>query len=250
MFFLDDEEEDFDTLVRKQVGEGWYKGPLVAMTGLDTASRTALTGLLIQENKYNPDPSLEETIGFYIGGPALSTANRIKRAIEDLGDGQIERGIENLMPTAVSNAMKSLNRYSREGGAFSRRGDPIYDDMTTGELVGVLFGIQPAGYTQASDQNRILKGIDKAVTTKRSALSKKYYIALRQNDAEEVDNVLREMQKFNQRHPEASITPKSLKRSLNQHMQTSVDMYQGVALSPTYRNALLELASGWQDLTD
>lgn len=250
MFFLDDEEEDFDTLVRKQVGEGWYKGPLVAMTGLDTASRTALTGLLIQENKYNPDPSLEETIGFYIGGPALSTANRIKRGIEDLGDGQIERGIENLMPTAVANAMKSLGRYSREGGAFSRRGDPIYDDMTTGELMGVLFGIQPAGYTQASDQNRILKGIDKAVTTKRSALSKKYYIALRQNDAEEVDNVLREMQKFNQRHPEASITPKSLKRSLNQHMQTSVDMYQGVALSPTYRNALLELASGWQDLTD
>lgn len=250
MLFLDDEEEDFDTLVRKQVGEGWYKGPLVALTGLDTASRTALTGLLIQENKYNPDPSLEETIGFYIGGPALSTANRIKRGIEDLGDGQIERGIENLMPTAVANAMKSLGRYSREGGAFTRRGDAIYDDMTTGELMGVLFGIQPTGYTQASDKNRILTGISKAVTTKRSALSRKYYIALRQNDREEANRIMQEMIRFGKRHPEAALNAKSLRRSLNQHMQTSVDMYHGVALSPTYRNTLLELARGWEDLTD
>ena len=250
MFFLDDEEEDFDTLVRKQVGEGWYKGPLVAATGLDTASRTALTGLLIQENKYNPDPSLEETIGFYLGGPALSTANRIKRGIEDLGDGQIERGIENLMPTAMSNAMKSLGRYTREGGAFTRRGDPIYEDMTTGELMGVLFGIQPAGYTQASDKNRVLKGIDKAVTAKRSALSKKYYIALRQNDREAASRIMKEMIQFGRRHPEAALNAKSLRRSLNQHMQTSADMYNGVALSPTYRNSLLELARGWDDLTD
>ena len=159
-FFLDDEEEDFDTLVRKQVQEGWYKGPLVALTGLDTASRTALTGLLIQENKYNPDPSLEETLGFYLGGPALSSATRVIRGFEDFGNGQIQRGIENITPTAVSNALKSLGRYSQEGGVYSRRGDPIYDDMTTGELMGVFFGIQPAGYTQASDKNRIIKGID------------------------------------------------------------------------------------------
>ena len=249
-FFLDDEEEDFDTLVRKQVGEGWYKGPLVAATGLDTASRTALTGLLIQENKYNPDPSLEETIGFYLGGPALSTANRFKRGIEDFMDGQVERGIENVMPTAVANAMKSLGRYSREGGAFTRRGDPIYDDMTTGELMGVLFGIQPAGYTQASDKNRILKGIDKAIATKRSALSKKYYIALRQNDREAANRIMQEMIRFGKRHPEAALNAKSLRRSLNKHMQTSADMYNGVALSPTYRNSLLERARGWDDLTD
>ena len=250
LFFLDDEEEDFDTLVRRNVGEGWYKGPLVALTGLDTASRTALTGLLIQENKYNPDPSLEETIGFYIGGPALSTANRIKRGIEDLGNGFTERGIENLMPTAVANAYKGLYRYQRDEGALTRRGDPIYDDFNWLELLALTGGIQAAGYTQASDVSRQLKKIDKTVNRKRSELSRKYYVALRQGDIAETRNVFSKMMDFNRRHPEAAVTPAFLKRSLSKHMETSQDMLNGVLLSPTYKDTLMAIRAGYQDLSE
>lgn len=250
LFFLDDEEEDFDTLVRRNVGEGWYKGPLVALTGLDTASRTALTGLLIQENKYNPDPSLEETIGFYIGGPALSTANRIKRGIEDLGNGFTERGIENLMPTAVANAYKGLYRYQRDEGALTRRGDPIYDDFNWLELLALTGGIQAAGYTQASDISRQLKKIDKTVNRKRSELSRKYYVALRQGDIAETRNVFSKMMDFNRRHPEAAVTPAFLKRSLSKHMETSQDMLNGVLLSPTYKDTLMAIRAGYQDLSE
>jgi hypothetical protein len=245
----DDEQEDFDAAVRRTLGEGWYKGPIVAATGLDTASRTALTGLLIQENKYNPDPSLEETIGFYIGGPALSSATRIVRGVQDLGNGQIERGVENLMPTAVANAYKGLVRYQRDGGVYTRRGDPMYDDLNFMESSGLVLGIQPAGYTQASAINRTLKTIDKAVNAKRSKLTKLYYVALRQGDMEGVREAIAEMGKFNKRHPAAAITHGTLKRSLDRHVRTSGEMYNGVALSPIYRGPLRELAASYEDLS-
>ena len=245
----DDDEEDFDAVVRRTLGEGWYKGPIVAASGLDTASRTALTGLLIQENKYNPDPSPEENLLFYLGGPALSTAKRLYRGWDDLWDGHVERGIENLVPTAVANASKSLFRYRREGGAYTRRGDPIYDDYNGLELSALIFGIQAAGYTQASDINRTLKTIDKAVGTRRSELTKLYYVALRQGDMEGVREAIAEMGKFNKRHPAAAITHGTLKRSLDRHVRTSGEMYNGVALSPIYRGPLRELAASYEDLS-
>ena len=247
--FLEDDEEDFDTIVRTNIKEGWFKGPLVAATGMDTASRTALTGLLIQENKYNPSASLEENLGFYLGGPALSTVKRIQRGVQDLGNGQIERGVENLMPTAVANAYKGLVRYPRDEGVKSRRNDVIYGDMSGADYLFKTIGISSLGETQTGDKTRVMKKIDKAVNNTRTKLNRDYYITLRENDVEGHADALRKIQKFNARHPEASITPDTLKRSLKQHMRTSGGMYHGVTISPIYKGPLLELAAAFQDLT-
>ncbi len=247
--FLEDDEEDFDTIVRTNIKEGWFKGPLVAATGMDTASRTALTGLLIQENKYNPSASLEENLGFYLGGPALSTVKRIQRGIQDLGNGQVERGVENLMPTAVANAYKGLVRYPRDEGVKSRRNDVIYGDMSGADYLFKTIGISSLGETQTGDKTRIMKKIDKAVNNTRTKLSRDYYIALRENDVEKHMETIKKIQKFNSRHPEASITVDSLKRSLKQHMRTTGGMYHGVTLSPIYRSPMMELGAAFQDLT-
>ena len=249
LFFLDDEEEDFDTIVRQYMGEGWYKGAITEFAGIDVASRMALTGLLIQENRFNNDPSLEETIGFYVGGPALSVANRLYRGGSDLlsSEGDIERGIENILPAGVANAYKaSFGRYADQGGAFTRRQDPIYDDMTGGELVAQAFGFPPTEYTFRQEQNSISKGIDIAVGKRRSALHKKLYIAQRMGDFDEEMKLYDKIDKFNVRHPEAAITPKSIKRSLEQHAKTSAEMYNGVTLSPLYRDALDMLRDGYK----
>ena len=57
LLLADDDEDDFDTMVRKSVGEEYYKGAVNLITGADVASRIRLTGLLIQENRYNRDAS-------------------------------------------------------------------------------------------------------------------------------------------------------------------------------------------------
>ena len=241
LFFLDEEEEDFDTLVRQYMGEGWYKGAITELAGIDVASRMALTGLLIQENRFNNDPSLEETIGFYVGGPALSVANRLYRGANDLfsSEGDTQRGIENIMPAGLANAYKStFGRYAQQGGIYTRRNDPIYDDMTGGELVAQALGFPPTEYTFRQEQNSVTKRIDIAVGKRRSALHKKLYIAQRMGDFDAEMEIYDEIDKFNARHPEAEINAKSIERSLKQHEKTSAEMYNGVTLSPLYRDAL------------
>ena len=244
LIFRDDEEDDFDTMVRKYVGEGWYKGAITKFAGIDVASRVALTGLLIQENRYNNDPSLEENLGHYLGGPALSVAKRLGRGVSDLASGETQRGIENMMPVAIANAYKgTFGRYADQGGAFTRRADPIYDDMTAGEMASQVLGFPPTEYTFRQEQNMISKRIDIAVGKKRSGLHKKYYVAMRLGDFEAADSVFDEIMKFNDRHPEAAITPNSIERSMNQHAKTSSEMYNGVSLSPLYRRTLEQLRS-------
>jgi len=245
--YLDDEEDDFDTIVRKHIGEGWYKGAITQFAGVDVASRVALTGLLLQENRYNNDPSVEETIGHYLGGPALSVGKRLVRGVSDLREGETQRGIENLMPVAIANMYKgTFGRYADQGGAFTRRGDPIYDDMTGGEMAAQVLGFPPTEYTFRQEQNMISKGISIAVGARRSALHKKYYVAMRVGDFSAADEVYGEIDEFNRRHPEAAVTQSSIERSMAQHAKTSLEMYNGVTLSPLYRNTLEQLRSEYK----
>ena len=241
--FLDDEEDDARTLTRKHLGEGWYKGAVTKLTGVDVASRVSLTNLFLQENRFNKDPSLEESLGFYLGGPALSTGNRFYRAVNDFtsGDyGSMERGMENLAPAGITNAWRStFGRYQREGGIRSRRKDPIYDDMTQGDFAAQALGFPPAEYTRRQEISMRNKGVEKAVTSKRSAMTKKFYIAQRMGDHEIMREVMDNITAHNRRHPTAKVDPVQLMKSVNSHMDTSVNMHNGVTVNPIMQHAIM-----------
>ena len=242
LFFLDDEEDDFDTAVRKHMGEGWYKGAVTELTGVDIAGRVRLTGLLLQENRFNKDASLEENLAFYLGGPALSTANRLYRGIEDLrsGDiGSVERGIENLAPAGLTNLYRNtLGRNVREGGIKTRRQDPIYDDMTTGDFAAQALGFPPAEYTFRQEQTARNKGVEKAIVTKRTRLTKQFYIANRMGDVEAMNRLMSEIIEHNNRHPVEAVSPDQIMKSVESHIQTSAKMHNGVTINPLMKYAI------------
>ena len=240
---LDDEDDDFNTIVRNHVGEGWYKGAFNQVldelgVGVDVASRIRLTGLLLQENRYNTNPSAEEFIGYYLGGPALSIAKRFGRGVQDVIDGEFQRGVESMLPVGVSNAYKVLSRYQQDGGIYTRRVDPIYDDMTSGELFAQFFGFAPAEYVRIQEDKQRIKRIDNAIAEKRSNLTKKYYIAARKGDFGEILQLEKEIMEFNAKHPSFELSNKSIIKSLNQHVETSENMYNGVSISPGMRRAV------------
>jgi len=240
LLLFDDDKDDTNAIVRNAVGEGWYKGAFnqildeVGM-GADVASRIRLTGLILQENRFNPDPSAEEFVGYYIGGPALSVAKRTGRGLVDLYNGEMQRGVENLLPVGFANAYKVLGRYQQDGGIYTRRTDPIYDDMTGGELFTQFLGFAPAEYIRIQEENQRLKRIDIAISNQRSSLTRKYYIAARQMDWAEIGRLEREIQKFNSEHPSFELTTDSINSSLKQHMKSSEEMYNGMSLSPAMR---------------
>ena len=245
LFITEDDEEDADTLFRKLVGEEFYKG-FPAMMGVDISDRVKLTDLLIQNNKYNQDDSIEEDMIRAFGGPAWSVGKRIYRGVTDINEGEIERGIEQLVPAGVANMLKTtIGRYQGDGGIFTRRGDPIYDDITSGELAWQFFGFPPTKYTFAQEKNQSLKGIEKAVNEKRSKLLKQFYVLSRRG-IDTSDN-LREILKFNKKHPYHAISSDSINQSYRTHARTSALMHNGVTLSPKLRAYLLTLDSQYSN---
>ena len=245
--FQGDDEDDADTLVRKYVEEGWYKGAVAELTGVDVASRVRLTGLLLASNKFNRDPSLEENIGIYLGGPALSTANRLKRGVEDLflnDEYDAETyGMESLMPAGLTNLWRNTaGRYAKEGGIQNRRKNPIYDDMTSGEVFAAALGFPPAEYTFRQEQSSRNKGVELAVTQKRSALTTKYYVASKMGDYDSMSDTLNDINAFNAKYakdnPAAAITPKSIRKSLKGHRDTTARTHNGITISPLMQYAI------------
>ena len=243
--FLDDEEDDVDNIVRKYIGELAYKGVVNEVTNVDIASRVRLTGLLIQSNKYNSNASAEETIGFYMGGPAISTAKRFGRGVESLLEGDIEKGIESMLPAGIANFYKAspIGRVYRDGFE-TKRGDPIYDDVTSGELAGQLFGFAPLEYTRRIEENMNAKNVEGAIKRKKSKILKRLYVSMRSNNSSDRVAALADMRKFNKRHPRYAILPETVERSMKAHQRTSATMHNGVVLSPAAKAELAYYKGG------
>jgi len=251
--FLGEDEEDADSLTRKYLGEGLYKGFLTDMSGLDISSRIGLTGLLIRENRYNTDPSAEETLVANLGGPAWSTVTQAGRGVSEFysamtgGEGDMVRGIENMVPAAVRNFIKA-GRYIYDGGDIeTRRKDIITGDLGSSDLLGQALGFTPTKATLAQDLNQLTLRISNAVVEKRSRLSKLYYTAMRVGDIEGAKEALKAIRAFNkdiaQRFPEAVIDNEFLKDSYKDHERTSKEMSTGVSLNPVVREELEVLKS-------
>ena len=243
----DDEEEDFDTVVRKYIGEGFFKGPLVELTGVDFSNRVRLSGLLLQENKYNYDASFEETIFFHIGGPAFSTAKRALLAAQDFNRGEIERGIESSLPAGITNAIRNsgipslyTGRYAREG-IVTRRGDIIKDDLTFGELAGGFIGFPSKDYTFKMEQNNIEKRIDVAVNKRVTNVMRKYNVGVVTGNEKQAQEAMDEMVRIEKRHPNIAFTGRKLKKSADSFRNTTQKIHNGVYISPLMRRAMEEL---------
>ena len=257
--FLGEDDEDFDSIVRGQFREPTYKGLVNYMTGVDVATRIRLTGLLIQENRFNRDASLEESFFHYAGGPAFGTLDRINRGALDLGlpafgerkdTINVQRAIESFLPAGIANVYKALGRV-REEGYKTRRGDPIFDDVTTGDLAGLLFGFPPVEYTNTMEKNDIKNRIDKSISKKKTTLTTQYYRAYRTGDASGMAEALQKMVEWNRtfgaRDPKLIITPKGIERSVKRHIKTSENIAKHNGVFVRNKNIINEISSSFND---
>ena len=233
---LPDDDDDADTIVRKHLGEGWFKGGLTALTGADVSARVALSGLLFQKNRYNHDASAEETLGFYLGGPAWSTLKGVGRGVVDLTEGNLLRGVEGISPAAFKAALKSY-RFATEG-AKTRAGDVIYDDFSAPEIMLQSLGFSPKEYTRRQEQNMESKRQEREILTPRKKLFKRVDKAIRESDAAALQDARKDIVEWNKKYKGAAyakirIDADDLKRSAKSSASTRKTMVNGVTLNPT-----------------
>ena len=251
--FLDDDEDDAETLLRKHITEFAYKGPITSIIGTDISSRIGLSNLLYRDNPYSNDESEADLFMAVVGGPAWSVGTQFTRGLKDIHRGHTERGIESMLPAAFRNVYKGFpgiggvlqGRYARDEGILTRRGDPIVDDITTGGLLSQMLGFPPTEYTRKQEQNQAIKRIDRETNKQRTERLRAYYVAIRMGG--DVTAAFDDLMDFNRRHPEHTITADSLRTSMRQHMRTSALMHNGITISPKRRAEVMRSMSEYSE---
>jgi hypothetical protein len=169
-----------------------------------------------QPNRSTDNPF--QLAGEIAGGPVVGIGNRIWNGTRLAMDGEVARGVEQMLPAAFGNLAKA-SRYYREG-ATTLRGDPIVEDIGLGSIAGQALGFAPTGYTRMLERNAMDKRIDRVISRDRTRLLRKYYLALRENDVVEMSRIERDMDVFSDRHPEVRIDGKTIRSSVRQHKIT------------------------------
>jgi hypothetical protein len=234
-FIKEDDDDDAETHIRNYFGERHWKGYVNYLTGKDVAARMGLSNLLFRNNQYNRDEDVRIRFLMGVGGPFGSVGWQFKRGIVDdiIVNGEIERGIENMMPAAWRNMYKGTVRYPKEG-IKTRRGDVIVarDDLTTGDLISQALGFAPTKYTLKQEINQNIKRKEKIIADKRSKILKKMYQAYNRGDFDEYMKQKTKATEYNKKYPQYPISVDTMNKSISTNLQRSVDMHNGVTLNP------------------
>lgn len=231
LLFTEDDEEPAEVVMQKFLGEPYYNGALNYLTGAEIASRISMSGLIFRENRIEKDQSIAYDLFEMLGGPAVGVFMNVERGIDLLSQGEMYRGVEAMMPSAVKSVMKSV-RFGTEG-ATTLRGNEVVP-VSNWDLALQMVGYTPGAYARQQERVSGEKRIDKAIVSERRSLLLKYNMAFAEGDFETVREVLRDMFEFSKRHPEAAILSDTLERSGRSFMQRSQEMVGGVTFTPSY----------------
>jgi hypothetical protein len=239
--FKDDDDDDMETATRKYVGEFAYKGMLNHLTGSEIASRTSLSDLVFRSNPSGASNTFQENFLQMFGGPAYGVASRIKRGLDFMNEGNMERGIENVLPSAFGNMFKAA-RFGTEG-AQTLRGDPITEDINAFSIGAQALGFAPAEYTRQLEINSQLKGIEKDILQSKTKLLQKWNIAKTQGDSLDANEYKAKLKELNDKHPGLKINNNTFEASERAFKAASKRTVNGIQFNQKLYNEMMQRAA-------
>ena len=248
---VDDEEDPFllDDFVKQSIGEVGYKGPLTAAFNVDIGARTGFRGLMWRADRRRREEVGEAVyIAEHFLGPSWSILTGIDRGIEDINEGNITRGVEQIIPTWARNGVKTF-RFATEG-ATTRKGLKIVDDPNAYNLFMQLFGFSNSDLSQAYERVAIMKFKEKKVSGLRTKLLLNYYLATVAGDSNGMNRIQKKIDKFNTKNPEIAITGKTLNNSRKTFDRKALEAVHGVSFNPKMRDRLIEESDYDEDEED
>jgi hypothetical protein len=240
--FQDDDDDDFDTVMREYLGDFFFKGPVNYFTNLSVADRVGWTDLLWREQKGSKaDASvLSQFVESLLGAP-YSIVDSAIRGVNLIAEGQMERGIEAVLPVSMRNILKG-GRYAIEG-ANTLRGDAVGDVNGYNAAMQVL-GFAPADLMKKYEENAYMTEKGKAIKAIEKNALKKYYVAMREGDTDGMMDAREKLFELGAKYPDLKISENTINQSVKARERISAEMYQGVSLdrklAPYLRQAAAE----------
>jgi hypothetical protein len=242
--FLDDDEDDFNTLIAKTMGEDKYYGLIANMFGVDITDRVSLTNLMIRDRgNYKPDNEYQYAVEALLGPAFGVTMRSIQGGLRLFDDDpkNTDRAVEAILPTALSNFAKAY-RFATKGYETGR-GDPIISGaLPAGDIFRQSLGFAPISTRSARDKLSLNIRKDLGRRDRRNRIIDKlvYAVSGEGEHSELLAQGWREAQAFNADHPAFPIGVDTLLRSIRAR-QTRTEMAAITGGAPVDRKTALEM---------
>jgi Large polyvalent protein associated domain 39 len=197
------------------------KGAPGALLGVDLSARTG------QGNLMNPlayarfgakdtgTDTIQELMFRVFGGASAGTAASVVDGANAIADGDLLKGIEKIGPLK---AVKDLAKFAQLQGEGVKTGSGEQalgpDIFHAGNLLAQAMGFSPTKKSLYYEGNAAIQGVKQAVDGVRNKLLSRYAQAFIAGKG--FTEVHREIQEFNQRHPERKISWTSMTQSVKQ----------------------------------
>jgi len=248
--FVDDDEDDFDAVLRKSVGEGLYKGLINTALGVDVASRIGLNSLLYRPPIIDKDQATLWTLLEQLGGPVVGIYLSAERGIDLIGEGDVLKGVEAMAPAAVRNVIKGGKQLAT-GEVTTRRGNAVVEDIGIAQVLGQFAGFANADLIKQYEINKNERRKSGYLSKKRTKLLRQANIAAANNDREAYKSALKAIREYNKGLSRAArskniILSDTIKKSRRAFDTRTGKMIGGIEYTPMMRDSLKEYDQGVQ----
>jgi hypothetical protein len=248
--FTDDDEDDFDAVLRKTIGEGLYGGVINTVLGIEVSSRISMNSLLYRPPIIEKDQAGMWTLLEQLGGPVVGISLSLERGLGLINEGEILKGIEAISPAAVRNVLKG-GQQLYTGEVTTRRGNAVVEDIGLGQILAQFAGFANADVIRQYDINKNERSKDTYLTTTRTRLLRAANIAAAERDTDGYKDVMKRIREYNKDLPRTSrskliILPDTIKKSRTSFNTRTSNMIGGIEYTPEMRRSLKEYDQGIQ----
>ena len=193
MFGGDDDPEDLDTMLRRNLGDGVVAdfvldGAPKALLGIDMSAKLSDRNLFsiapYTDFDFTSKAGFVSTVAGVVGGPALSQASRMADGVGLMEQGQIYKGVEKLLPKGLTSAMQAF-RQANEGVTL-KNGDVIIqpEDLSAYALALSAVGMPSAQMREITRNQSVQYDVRKFYADKTKDITQRYIAAEREKDTD------------------------------------------------------------------
>ena len=121
--------------------------------GVDVASRIGLNSLLYRPPIIEKDQAQLWTLLEQLGGPVVGIYLSAERGIDLIGEGDVLKGVEAILPSAVRNVVKG-GKQLVTGEVTTRRGNAVVEDIGIAQILGQFAGFANADLINQYEINK------------------------------------------------------------------------------------------------
>lgn len=230
------------------------RGPTNMLTGADISSRTSInpTDMFSGQNK-EVRTTKEGALQFAEdrAGPFVGMVLSYMDAYDAFGDGDIQRGMEKMLPAIARNPVVAFKYYKE--GVKDFRGATILkqDSMTTGRLIYQAVGLR---LDEVANQQKFLfqlAKVENKIRFEREDILKNMRDAHVKNDFDRYYKWRKESVEFNRKYPSFAIDDKAIERSIESGRERAATAVRGLVPTeenlPIFKESMLNRAEAMRE---